>query len=49
MYIKIISWKADGLKRHLSKSHLLTMLQNYDLICTVFKKHGQTTMNSIVI
>ena len=47
MYIEIISWNADGLKRHLSKSHLLTMLRNYDLICTVFKKHGQTTMNSI--
>ena len=32
-YIKIISWNADGLKRHLSKSHLLTMLRNYDIIC----------------
>ena len=32
-YIKIISWNADGLKRHLSKSHFLTMLRNYDIIC----------------
>ena len=32
-YIKITSWNADSLKRHLSKSHLLTMLRNYDIIC----------------